>query len=356
MSKRFTHHALTRVLALATACFAALAAGPAVSAAEYGARAYGMAGAYTAVADDIASLLYNPAGLSEHAFEVALGVGTASLQDFQEIESIIPEDFLDRELSLNLITLGGMSVGRFGAGVAAEAHADVHGKCGDHELPCGEAEYMVQALVGAGFNVVRLPLGAAELKVGGSVARLHARRATYDSELNEDNTTFFTGILEDSTGEGYAVHVGAKLKLTEIVTVGVAARNLAGSVTWTGTRTEETVDVVTGERTGSPKETPLPKRVEKLDPVYRAGVAIRPPILGMVLAADVASDGVVRVGVEKNLLFNLFSLRAGQIIDGDQRLTTAGLGINVGPVHFDAAVGLSEGEITTALVEGSVRF
>jgi len=114
--------------------------------------------------------------------------------------------------------------------------------------------------------------------------------------------------------------------------------------------------VVTGERTGSPKETPLPKRVEKLDPVYRAGVAIRPPILGMVLAADVASDGVVRVGVEKNLLFNLFSLRAGQIIDGDQRLTTAGLGINVGPVHFDAAVGLSEGEITTALVEGSVRF
>lgn len=355
MSKRFTHHALTRVLALATACFAALAAGPAVSAAEYGARAYGMAGAYTAVADDIASLLYNPAGLSEHAFEVALGVGTASLQDFQEIESIIPEDFLDRELSLNLITLGGMSVGRFGAGVAAEAHADVHGKCGDHELPCGEAEYMVQALVGAGFNVVRLPLGAAELKVGGSVARLHARRATYDSELNEDNITF-TGILEDSTGEGYAVHVGAKLKLTEIVTVGVAARNLAGSVTWTGTRTEETVDVATGERTGSPKETPLPKRVEKLDPVYRAGVAIRPPILGMVLAADVASDGVVRVGVEKNLLFNLFSLRAGQIIDGDQRLTTAGLGINVGPVHFDAAVGLSEGEITTALVEGSVRF
>src|SRR5690606_5577811 len=159
-----------------------------------------------------------------------------------------PEDFLDRELSLNLITLGGMSVGRFGAGVAAEAHADVHGKCGDHELPCGEAEYMVQALVGAGFNVVRLPLGAAELKVGGSGARLRARRATHDSELNEDDTAFFTGILEDSTGEGYAVHVGAKLKLTEIVTVGVPARPLAGRVTWTGTRTEETVAVKTGER------------------------------------------------------------------------------------------------------------
>src|SRR5690606_42052402 len=101
---------------------------------------------------------------------------------FQEIDAMIPEDFLARELSLNLITLAGMSVRRFGAGVAAEAHADVNGKCGEHELPCGEAEYMVQALVGAGFNVARLPLGAAELKVGGSVARRAWSRATLRSE------------------------------------------------------------------------------------------------------------------------------------------------------------------------------
>src|SRR5690606_25024456 len=58
---RMKVHKLFHPVATLIVCLA-LAATPA-AAQGFGARAYGMGGAYTAVADDVASLLYNPAGL-----------------------------------------------------------------------------------------------------------------------------------------------------------------------------------------------------------------------------------------------------------------------------------------------------
>ena len=87
-----------------------------------------MGGAYTGVADDISSLIYNPAGLTSNTFEIALGVGSTNLAGLSKFQEILSEEF-DEELNLNLITLGGMSLGRFGAGVAADGSAVVEEDC-----------------------------------------------------------------------------------------------------------------------------------------------------------------------------------------------------------------------------------
>lgn len=348
MKNSWTH---SIVLCLLLALFAA--PGYAAVPSEFGARAYGMGGAYTGVASDIASLVYNPAGLTHNTFEIALGVGSNSLQELGKFQSILSEDF-DEELRLDLATLGGMSLGRFGAGVAATGSANVELDCASGESLCAEADYMIQLLVGAGFDVGRLPLNLAGLKVGASVARLEGRRLSH-TRVNGVDT--YDGVTIDQRGKGLGLNLGASFNASDIVTVGLSAQNLLSTVTWTGTRTEGVYHLADKTPVGTPVETALAKETSSLPTVFRAGVAVSPPVIGATLAADVATDGTLRYGIEKSLLFNALNVRAGQIVADGETTTTAGIGLNLGPVHLDLAAGSSDGFKTVGtMLEGSVRF
>lgn len=332
-----------------------LAQGPAAAsgAQEFGARAYGMGGAYTAVADDIASLIYNPAGLTANSFEIALGIGSNDLNELSKFQSILQEEYPD-DLHLTLITLGGMSLGRFGAGIAANGSARAAHDCEGSATFCAEADYMIRLLLGAGIHAAGLPLDLADLNVGASVARLDGRRLTH---TRIDHGATYTGETVDQRGKGYAVNLGATFKATEIMTIGLVAENVVSSITWTGTRTEGVYSRADDEPINPPITITLPGEKERLPAVYRGGIAVEPPMLGATLAADIASDGTLRYGIEKSLLFNRLALRAGQVIQDGVTTTTAGLGIHLGPVHVDIAAGSSDGfKSVNTMLEGSVRF
>jgi len=80
-------------------------------------------------------------------------------------------------------------------------------------------------------------------------------------------------------------------------------------------------------------------------------------MLGATIAADVASDGSLRFGVEKSFLLNRLAVRTGHAVQDDVRTTTVGLGFNFGPVRVDLAAGSSDGfETVNTMLEGSVRF
>lgn len=351
------HVKRTRSVAVALVLTLALFVGTAAASppTEYGARAYGMGGAYTGAADDIASLVYNPAGLAGSSFEISLGVGSDSLQDLRTFQQILDEKFGDDELKFGLSTLGGMSLGRFGVGVAADGSAVLQTDCSGGADLCAEADYMAQVLLGAAFDAAKLPLKLADLKLGASVARLEGRTLSHTRSDNGDGT--YHGVTVDKRGQGFALNLGATFNASEIVSIGLAAQNVYSTITWTGTRTEGDYDQDDHDAVGTPTETPLAEEKSNLPAVFRAGVAVRPPALGATLAADIASDGTLRFGVEKGLFLNAVNVRVGQIISEEENTTTAGIGFNLGPVHLNLAAGSSDGFKTVGtMIEGSVRF
>lgn len=338
-SKRFF------TIALCLATLFAFAAG--AGAQELGARAFGMGGAYVALSDDIGSLVYNPAGLPSFSFQVGIGLGSSDLSSINQFQSLLddPSSF-SGDAGLDIATLSGISIGSFGLGIAAHGNLSVS-ESGDELTAKGE--YMNQVILGYGRH-----LGIPGLRAGVSVKRLDTRSIVYEKGAPAGGTYLVTA--DDWTGEGYSVSVGAQLKASNIFTIGVSASDIASSLTWTGKRTvseyDEGDDSLIGETPSS-----LGEKVERLEPLYRFGVAITPPILGVTLAGDLGSDGSVRYGVEKGLLLGLVKLRAGGIRVSDVTTTTAGIGIHLGPVRIDAAAGSSDGFKTfSTMIEGSVRF
>jgi len=135
--------------------------------------------------------------------------------------------------------------------------------------------------------------------------------------------------------DGFSINGGVMARLA-FVTVGVAAKDLAGKYV-INVDGSEPVDM-------------------ELLPSYRAGVAVRLPILGLVLAGDVelppgdifsndldamVEDATIHVGAEAKLLF--LKLRVGQSsYKNSPKLTTWGAGLQLGPLYGDLAAGQYE--------------
>lgn len=326
---------------------------PGAYAAEFGARAYGMGGAYTGIADDMSSVLYNPSRLSDTSFEVGVGLGTNDMTAITSFYSLLtdPSGF-EEDAHLNLATLSGISVGSVGAGFAVEGTLDVDSSCATADV-CADGEYMSQLLLGMGRPAVDLPFQLAGAKIGATLKRLDGHRI--DFTRTNSGVTYQTQ-TEDWHGQGYSLNLGTTFGASEMVTLGFTVSDLISSLTWSGSQTSAQYDTASGNELSS-TTTDLGTESERLTPVYRAGVAIEPPVIGAIIAVDVASDGTFRYGVEKSLLANALSLRAGQIRGDGETTTTAGIGVNLGPARIDTAIGSSDGFATyTSMVEGSVRF
>jgi len=282
-----------------------------VSASEYSsARAYAMGGAYTALASDLSALQINPAGLGQTDFEVAAGACVNNLElisanDSDDVWQIAADE------DLKLHGQAGLRIGGFGLGAFANAALmkQVDAESGDDIVV---QDINGRASIGYGTRLTEL----FNLRIGGSVDVIQGRQDVFYADTN-------TATIEsriDSEWQGYSVNAGLMAKVGPL-RAGLAVNDIYSSID----KTKGAITVT-----------------EKLDPSYRAGVALE--LDAITLAADYelppgTDQGILHMGAETRLLFNLLSVRAGQVVYPDQtRLTTAGIGINFAVLHADLSV------------------
>jgi hypothetical protein len=282
-----------------------------VSASEYSsARAYAMGGAYTALASDLSALQINPAGLGQTDFEVAAG---ACVNNLELISASGSDDVwqIAADEDLKLHGQAGLRIGGFGLGAFANAALmkQVDAASGDDIVV---QDINGRASIGYGTRLTEL----FNLRIGGSVDVIQGRQDVFYADTN-------TATIEsriDSEWQGYSVNAGLMAKVGPL-RAGLAVNDIYSSI---------------DKKKGAITVT------EKLDPSYRAGVALE--LDAITLAADYelppgTDQGILHMGAETRLLFNLLSVRAGQVVYPDQtRLTTAGIGINFAVLHADLSV------------------
>jgi long-chain fatty acid transport protein len=224
-------------------------------------RAAGLAGAFTAIADDASASLTNPAGLANRPRTEAMGslVRRGS-------GTIGPGDALAASTDLGLVG-GSVSFGRrFGLGLHFSDPRDVSVNLARHDLPdstydAGFLQARLSTLgVAAGFEVTP------RLRVGAGVARGHLELQGQDSVFRTRGDSL---TQVDATGADSAVTatLGALYDVTETLRVGLAAHT-GGSF-----RVERTAFSPAEGRTvdrGSVYELRVPD-------VFSAGVAWRLP-------------------------------------------------------------------------------
>jgi len=250
-----------------------------------GARALAMGGAFVAVADDATATLWNPAGLAQLDDTRLAGMST---------------DLFG--LGITHQYVGAVTTfANLGIGLGWE-RASVDGQVVDGAGGLGGTfTWLEQAIVGSlATNVMDIGMAGANVKY-----------------YMADN-----GLGETATGFGF--DLGLLVSLGEMFTIGVNAKDLAGSsISWDGGAT----DVVNG--------------------CYTAGLAMTFAEDKLVLATDVDFDGSnlgdTKVGVEFKVIDEL-ALRGGVVLTNEFQdyYFAVGAGINVAGLYVDAAYVLEE--------------
>lgn len=308
------------------------------SATEYSSRAYSMGGAYHALSSDVTGLAYNPGGLGQRRFDAAWAMGPPESDAVSKLRSALqkPVD-LGRDYDVSSLTAVGL--GPVAVGLLVDGRYVTNTEDASQII---DSELQERIAIGAGFTIVSVPLNAGELRMGFQVERRDLKRRRF---VVDQDTLAVTETAWDGTG--YSLSLGMLANITELVTLGISARDLAAQTRWTGATTSE-------EAT-----TPEPGYTERPATVTTGSIAVRLPFPKITLAAEGDTAGTVRVGAEANFLLNAISVRAGQVRPKDGvPITTAGLGINFGPMSLGVGAGIKDGfkGLDAALADVSIRF
>jgi hypothetical protein len=314
-------------------------------------RTVGMGGAYTAVADDEAALVYNPAGLAFIKGGIAISTFVKSdkkFLDFASDEDVRNGKFSTRLSKYSPLLLDGYSaaavygtgfgIGAFGAGSGTFI---LEGEeAGPDAGIFGEGSGKGELVLGMGFQVIEnvLALGAC-FKAKGA-GRSHAFK-NYGELAKMDDV--MNMVVENSQrGYNYDVDAGAMLRIGSVLSIGAFAHDLL----------QRSVEVKDEE--GNVLETIPYERV------VNVGAAIKVPdipgistlIKELVIAGDMhnvlgkESERTLAVGADAKILNISKSLhlnaRAGLSKTGDSKTYTVGLGLKFLILGLDIALATSK--------------
>jgi hypothetical protein len=255
-----------------------------------GARALAMGGAFVAVANDATAACWNPAGLA----------------------------------TLNDTRLAGMSTDLYGIGGGLQYVGAVTTFA---NLGVGLA-WERFGYSGTGNDVDGTP-NTTKIDWVEQALALSLATNVMDVAMVGANVKYYMANGLGNTASGFGFDLGVLVSLGDMFVIGVNAMDLAGSsLTWTaGT-----------------------KATDRIDSLYKAGLAMKLVEDRLVLAADVDFDGSnlgdTHVGVEFKVI-NELALRGGVVLKNDFQdvFLSVGAGINVAGLYVDAAYILNTEEV-----------
>ena len=293
----------------------------------FGARALSMGGAYTAVSDDSTAAYWNPAGLVQlSAFSLTPTLGVRGdwrhARDFADFYSKSEQPILtpmdagaDLMVGLNLRGIGFNAMTSADFDVVAEQN-QIHAY-GQGQIMGGltlAREFTPLFAVGTNIKVVR-------------EERVHV---VTDQDAPADPTRNF---VREFKATGIGLDLGVQFNLARAIRAGAVIRNYGENLKFQGNQrnyVDQAVNKV--------------EFTEELPTRMAVGVAVAPPLTGLLVAGDIERDfdgGPMRyrIGLEKSLL-GAFKVRAGasRIEDEEQTDLSLGVGFQVGPAMVDLAV------------------
>lgn len=340
---------------------------------EMDARSYAMGGAYTAVASGVAATYWNPAGLASSPWLQA----EAGLQpqvmgtDWQTLRTLWaeltsdqpdPERIPDRvDASVAFNGGGGVALRTVGAGVWGQAAGQV---VADKEAGTWQANgyYWVEGAAGGGLATpVGLP-GLGRVAVGAVAKRVMAgtgwvNQGPPEPQPGEGASAKVTRTSVQVNAAGNGLDLGVRMELSPRLVVAGAVKNLGLGLAGTATTRLEEVEYVGGEPQPpvvSGGSQPFHQDVPR---TWRVGVAIKPFLPGLTVAADVEENRTVHAGGEWALPGRLLSLRAGAVMADSQSVEyRVGAGVKLGLLTADVAASLQQGQLKEAFVQAGLQF
>ncbi|MBE3575079.1 MAG: hypothetical protein IMW99_06490 [Firmicutes bacterium] len=322
-----------------------------------GAAALGMGGAVVAITADQTSAYWNPAGIA-HVHWISI-VPSLSL-DLPQKESLpllqdllagtdaqtLWEKYQGQSISVAGTGTLGLATTHVALSAVAQgvAQAQFPQNASDGVTTQWKAVNASTLTLAHSFQVPALSL--ARLDVGANIKLL---QGAYDrTHYDVSGPGQWSATSDSIRGTGVAYDIGVQAQTLDIMHLGAVVRNLGATLTW-------------GD--AGPRET--------LAPVLALGVAVRPPLLGLTVAAGIdkpltagstdlaGSDAAVwRLGVEQSVL-GVLALRAGAYGTPGAAtpvMYTGGLGLGLGPVRANVAVQTADFSTGQACADLSLNF
>lgn len=333
------------------------------------ARSLGMGGAFTGLADDLSSLYYNPAGMVDSGLlGIQLDLGTMvsvsdELDELQDIPDKINDDSISDALSVIPDDVNFMGQGQLAAnfksfGVAYTTKAVAESS----NQGSSASAYLIdlqEGVLSLGNELTEgLPFSIGKLAYGMNLRLIKLEKESYV-------VSSATKVIKTETSDNsFGVDVGLLMNMTDYLKLGLQIQNLIKpDFDLSGDKEESHYDGSTWVIDSDSYSEEM-----KLDRVGRIGASLRVPIIDLTLAADIDNlgflsdtkdDEVYHFGIEKDIIFNGLSLRAGTFSqeDGDNYLT-CGLGLNLKALHLDIAAASDDrfDKSVAAVVSGRVKF
>lgn len=301
---------------------------PTVYAFEVGARALGMGGAFTAVADDASAPFWNPAAITqiEHVGLVSTvgagqddaGGGFQGLSDLQDLPASYTR---------------AVSTGRYSLGQHMwREHLTPPASGGDYGL--NKVIASVNLTLATPLNLAKLSKPAGPglnfVAVGGGLRLVHM-----EMERTWKSGTYTASRHE--SGEGLTGDVGVLARWGQRLTAGFVFQDL---------RTRFSGSVDEGDSYTGYSSSPA---IVAIDPNWRTGVAYR-PAKSTILAADLEGPNFysgksvgVHLGAEQRLFFDVLSLRGGAAFWSGVPSYNWGVGLKFGSLRLDIGSSYTSG-------------